>query len=60
MINQTQKQILNSAGIYIEDMGSVWGKDFEGQYRWMNKDNDDFGEIEYSEEDAWAAAFRQL
>ena len=54
MITQERKDELTKAGWYIEDMGEEWGPDFADQYRFMHKhDEDTFGDIQYSMEDAW-------
>lgn len=45
-------------GYRIEDMGAEYGENFNGQYRWMNDKNDDFGVPQFSEDDAWADALQ--
>jgi len=57
---KTQAQ-LEAIGYTVEDMGAVWGEDFAGQYRWINKrhtqdQGDGFGVIQYSEGEAWSDA----
>jgi len=33
---------LKEQGFYIEDMAKEWGPDYEGQYRWMNHETEEF------------------
>lgn len=58
MISAERKAELIAAGYLIENMGAEWGADFEGQYRWLNgrHEGDGYGNIMYSEEEAWADA----
>lgn len=57
MIGIERKFQLIAAGYTVEDMCNVWGPQFDGQYRWINRSIEDrcdgFGEIQYSEADAW-------
>lgn len=47
---------LKAQGFFVEDIGSEYGPQFEGQYRWMGP-NELFqdGDVSYSEVDAWTA-----
>lgn len=58
MVTQEQKDKLIQAGYIVEDMGTTWGHDWIGQYRWVNStvDADGFGYPQHSEEDAWLSA----
>lgn len=59
MITQERKAELTAAGYKIENMESVWGADYAGQYRWINTKQDDedgFGVIQFSVDEAWADA----
>lgn len=52
----TQQVIeLKEQGFFVEDVGSEYGPQFDGRYRWMNSKTGDFqdGDMSYSEVDAW-------
>lgn len=55
MITQERKDQLRAAGYKTEDMRAVWGKQFHGQFRWLNNrhEGDGFGNVQYGVEDAW-------
>ena len=58
MITLERKCQLLNQGFYVEDMGSEYGPEFEGCFRWMNKITDEFqdGDFSYDEESAWIEA----
>lgn len=58
MITDCRKKELILAGYEVEDLGNVYGPQFQGMYRWINKELDDFqdGCESYSEDDAWILA----
>lgn len=58
MITLERKCQLLNQGFYVEDMGSEYGPEFEGCFRWMNKITDEFqdGDSSYDEESAWIEA----
>jgi len=57
MIDQTVIDALKARGYYIEKMWEVYGDKFNGEYRWMHDHYEGFGEICYSEAEAWQAAY---
>lgn len=61
MSDFTSKVIaLKAMGYYVENMCNVYGPQFDGQYRWMMRDGEDFqdGDVSYSEADAWKDCIR--
>jgi hypothetical protein len=60
MVTQEQKDKLIQAGYTVEDMGAAWGREWIGQYRWLNAavEGDGFGYPQLSEDEAWASAAR--
>lgn len=58
MTTATRKAALQAAGYKIKNLCNVYGPQFDGQYRWLNDSHacDGFGEIQYSEAEAWADA----
>lgn len=57
-VTDARKRELAEKGYCVEDMGEVWGDEYAGRYRWMLGDEEDWGDIEYSEQDAWLALDR--
>lgn len=57
-ISTERKAELQDAGFYVEDMGQEHGKEFEGQFRWMNSVTQDFQDYDTcdSEDAAWYEA----
>lgn len=58
MITEEQKEGLIALGYTVEDVGAVWGAEWVGLHRWIDKKDDDFGVLRDSEEEAWADALR--
>ena len=47
---------LKAQGFFVEDIGSEYGPQFEGQYRWMGPNGlCQVSDVSYSEVDAWTA-----
>ena len=59
MITAAQKAELAALGYVIEDMGQEYGPEFEGAFRWLNTQTDDFqdGAESWSIDAAWDLAF---
>ncbi len=54
---------LKTLGFYVEDMTAVHGEGWwEGMYRWMRRDSDEFQDSEpsFSEADAWLECDRYV
>ena len=58
MISTTRIAELESLGYYVEDMGVEYGEEFDGQFRWVNDEIDEFqdADMSCSVEDAWILA----
>ena len=57
-ITTERKEELAAKGYFIEDMGSQWGSEWVGQFRFMNSKTNDFQDYETScsTEEAWFEA----
>lgn len=51
---------LKSKGFFIEDVGSQYGQQFDGLYRWMNTETGEFqdGEMSVTELEAWVECIK--
>lgn len=58
MIDAKRKAELTAAGYFIEDMELEYGREFKGQFRWMNSLTDEFQDSHpsYGVEEAWTQA----
>ena len=56
MLTAERQSELTQLGYTIEDVHAAWGEDYKGQFRFMINEDQDWGEIQYSEEAAWADA----
>jgi hypothetical protein len=47
---------LKAQGFFVQDVGSEYGPQFDGMYRWMSTKSGGFqdGEMSFSEVEAWA------
>ena len=52
-------QRLVAKGFYVEDMGTIYGPEFNGQYRWLNHNNENFQDCDTSNSvhEAWLDCF---
>lgn len=53
-----QVKFLEANGYKVENMEEMFGDEYEGRFRWMLGDAEDWGNESYSIADAWAAALR--
>lgn len=58
MITAERQGELEALGYMVEDMGVVYGPEFNGQFRWINTLTSEFqdGDVSYSSAEAWCDA----